>query len=66
MDCKILGSPNVVKRDDAFVVFTDEDEYQKAMLRRGNAAKRKRLESRIEALERQVAMLLKAQGYQGE
>lgn len=52
--------PNLVKVDRAYVINTDDDAYQAALIRRKNATLAKLQEGRIQMLEQKIEALMSA------
>ncbi|ASD50361.1 virion structural protein [Acidovorax phage ACP17] len=50
-DIRVEDRAGLVKRDSAYIVNTDRDEYARALARRTQSAKNKKLEKRVEDLE---------------
>jgi hypothetical protein len=55
---KIIDHPNLIKKDNSFIVNINKNEYEGALRRRKLQEEKKSLEVRLAILEKQVAALI--------
>lgn len=61
-DVRVKDHPGLVRRDQGYIVSTNDDEYRQALARRKQASNAKAVERRLDMLEGQLKTIIELLG----